>query len=122
MKKLKTLLIVGILLFVGKTMTAQTIDGTPIDEIEAHYVVIKGATKALSPNFNIQILIGQDPEYLRSSKDTEIKDENGKKIEFNSITNALNFMADHGYRLVDAYAALELDSRPVHHYILTKKD
>ncbi|KAB1064079.1 hypothetical protein [Salibacter halophilus] len=122
MKKLKTLLIVGILLFVGKTMTAQTIDGKPIDEIDAHYVVIKGATKALSPNFNIQILIGQAPEFLKPSKETEVKDENGKEIEFNSITNALNFMAEHGYRLVDAYAASKDGSRTVHHYILSKKE
>ena len=46
-------------------------------------------------------------------KDTEIRDENDRPVEFNSAVDALNFMSTLGYEFVQAYTCLLYTSRCV---------
>ncbi|MCK9612531.1 MAG: hypothetical protein WC401_00700 [Bacteroidales bacterium] len=56
-------------------------------------------------------------------KDTRIIDETtGKVKKFNSMIDALNYMASIGWEFVQAYAfSSGSSSTPVYHYLLKKK-
>jgi hypothetical protein len=47
-------------------------------------------------------------------------DENGKKISFNSMIDALNYLHKFGYRFKDAYA-ITINDRNVYHWIMEKE-
>ena len=46
-----------------------------------------------------------------------VKDENGEKMIFNSMIDALNYMTKNGFKFVNAYAITE-DGQNVYHYLL----
>ena len=99
---------------------AQTVNGKAISEIDVEYVEIVGTTKLLSKKVTIDIDFGQEDKLFSSRKDSQIKDENGKKKSFNSMIDALNFMSKNGYDFVDSYAAL-VGEQNVYHYLLKKR-
>jgi hypothetical protein len=49
-----------------------------------------------------------------------LKDELGKALDFNSMIDALNFMAQNGFEFVNAYT-ITVANQNVYHYILKKK-
>lgn len=100
-------------------MAAQTINGTPLNEIDVEYVQIVGSSKLLSTKINIELDFGQHDKVF-SSKDTQIRDENNKQVVLNSMIDALNFMSKHGYEFVQAYAVGE-NNQFIYHYLLRKK-
>ncbi|MDR9399337.1 MAG: hypothetical protein RI562_09755 [Salibacter sp.] len=100
---------------------AQTVNGSPIDEIDVQYVEIVGASKAFSSKLNIQIDFGQEVKFLKASKNTVIKDKEGKNLEFNSMVDALNFMSANGYEFVDSYA-ITVSNSNVFHFLLRKSE
>ena len=97
---------------------AQTVNDIPFEEIDVEYVQIVGTSKLMSSKLNIDIDFGQKNS-MWTSKDTELRDENGKKIIFNSMIDALNFMAKHGYEFLDANAAT-IGKQNVYQYMLKK--
>ena len=50
----------------------------------------------------------------------EIRDENDKAVEFNSMIDALNFMTANGYEFVQAYAFSVASGPNVYHYLMRK--
>lgn len=81
---------------------AQTVNGKPVAEIDAEYVEVSATGKLLSSAVTIDIDFGQLDTSL-GRKATEIRDENGRAIEFNSTVDALNFMHKLGYEVVQVY-------------------
>jgi hypothetical protein len=100
---------------------SQTINGVKVSEIDVEYIQIVGTAEALSDKVTVKIEFGQRHKVLFSySKDTQIRDENKKLTEFNSMIDALNFMSVNGYEFVQAFALTEGEAS-VDHYLMRKK-
>lgn len=100
---------------------AQTINDVPLKNINVEYVQIVGTAKLFSLKLTIQIDFGQNVSFWSGQDEMNLKDETGKKIEFNSMIDALNFMSSNGYEFVNAYA-ITVQNQNVYHYLLRKKD
>ncbi|WP_417198145.1 hypothetical protein [Bizionia sp.] len=100
---------------------SQTVNGVPIHEINEEYVQIVGTTKFMSSKVTIEIDFGQRTKLLGSYKETTIVDENEKKVDFNSMVDALNFMTEHGYKFVQAYA-FAVNNQNVYHFLMKKDE
>ncbi len=101
------------------TANAQTVNDIPISELDVEYLRIVGTSKLLSTQVTIDLEFGQRTKFW-TNKDTQIKDENGKPVTFNSMIDALNFMAKFGYEFVSAYA-IAISNQNVYHYLMRKK-
>lgn len=97
---------------------SQTVNDVLIKDIDVQYIQIVGTSQLLSNKVTIEIDFGQLNKVF-SSKDTQVKDENGKLVKFNSMIDALNFFSKNGYKFVNAYA-LNKESQDVYYYILEK--
>jgi hypothetical protein len=100
---------------------SQTVNDTPVKDIDVDYVQIVGTSRLLSNKVTIEIDFGQENKLFSSDKDTRIKDANGKNLVFNSMVDALNFMTKNGYEFVQAYAFSAGSNQNVYHYLLRKK-
>ncbi len=98
---------------------AQTVNDKPISKIDVEYIQIVGTNRMLSNKMNIEIDFGQVNK-LFVWKDAMIKDRDGKVVIFNSMIDAVNFMAEGGYELVNAYST-NLSNILTFYYILRKK-
>lgn len=102
-----------------QNVNAQTVNDIPIKDIDVEYVQIVGTAKLMSTKVNIGIHFGQHDKIFKS-KDTQVKDENGKIMIFNSMIDALNFMGKNGYEFLQAYA-FSVGNQNVYHYLLRRK-
>lgn len=116
MKKLILLLIMSPLF-----ASSQTINDVKLKDIETDYIQIVGVSKLLSSKVNITVDFGQRVKAFGGMKQVQLKDENGEKIEFNSMVDALNFFTKYGFEFVTAYALSVGDSQDVYHFLLRKK-
>jgi hypothetical protein len=98
---------------------SQTVNDQPISEIDVEYIQIVGTAKLLSNKVKIQIDFGQHNKVF-SSKDTQVKDKNGKQMVFNSMIDTLNFFSANGYDFQQAYA-ITISNQNVYHYLMRKK-
>lgn len=98
---------------------SQTVNDIPIKDIDVDYIQIVGTAKLMSNKVTVEIDFGQENKYW-SAKDTQVKDENGKLVNFNSMIDALNFLSKNGYEFVNAYA-ITVSNQNVYHYMLKKK-
>jgi spore germination protein YaaH len=114
----KMLLAIGLLCF-AITLKAQTVNDIPLKDIDVDYVQIVGTSKLLSTQLTIELDFGQRNKFF-SFKDTQVKDETGKLLSFNSMIDALNFMSANGYEFVSAYT-ISVQNQNVYHYLLKKK-
>ena len=113
--------IIALCLLSGFTfqLNGQTINDVPMKDINIPYVQIVGRSKFLSTKLTIEIDFGQ-ADKLWTNKEFQVRDENGKKMEFNTMIDALNFMSKNGYEFVQAYA-FAVENQNVYHYLLRKK-
>ncbi|HEV7350176.1 hypothetical protein [Telluribacter sp.] len=103
------------------TSQAQTVNGKSLTEIDAEYIEISATStgKLLSSAVTIDIDFGQLDVSL-GNKITEIRDENGKAVVFDSMMGALNFMHKLSYELVQVYV-LTRSSGDVRYFIMKRK-
>ncbi len=99
------------------SLKAQTVNDIQIKDIDVEYVQIVGTSKLFSTKLTIQIDFGQRTKFFSSGKETIVKDEEGKSLDFNSMMDALNFMSKNGFEFVNAYA-ITMDNQNVYHYLL----
>jgi len=87
---------------------------------EIYCEVVSQQVGLLKKKIQIEVDFG-DPKGMFSSAigDVLCNSETGKKIEFNSMIDALNYMSSQGWFFVNAYSMLEKDE-PVYHYIMKK--
>ena len=98
---------------------SQTVNDIPIKDIDVQYIQIVGRSFNSGRAFDIEIDFGQVTK-LFSSKETRVKDENGKPVKFNSMIDALNLFCKNGYKFVTAYVDSNAD-QPIYYYLLEKK-
>ncbi|MBL87209.1 MAG: hypothetical protein CMO82_11185 [Winogradskyella sp.] len=116
MKKL--FLILAFISFLSAS--SQTVNDIPISDIDAEYIQILGTHKAFSRKLTISLDFGQKVKDFGSGKELQLKDENGDKLIFNSMIDALNYMSKHGFEFVQAYA-ISVGGQNVYHYLLRRK-
>jgi hypothetical protein len=112
---MKTFIIASLFLLSFFASNAQTVNDIPLKDIKAEYVQIVGTTRFMSLKLTININYGQEPD-----EESKVRDENGKKVIFNSMVDALNFMTKYGYEFVTAYA-LTVGNQNVYHFLLKRK-
>ena len=117
----KIFLLLTMQLFILTVINAQTVNDTPLKNIDVEYVQIVGTSKLFSNKLSIEIDFGQENKFFSSDKDTRLKNSEGKNMVFNSMIDALNFMTQNGYEFVQAYAFSVNNSQNVYHYLLRKK-
>lgn len=99
-------------------LKSQTVNDVLIKDIDVQYIQIVGTSQLLSNKVTIEIDFGQATKFF-STKDTQVKDETGKLMKFNSMIDALNFFSKNGYRFVTAYV-ITIANQNVYHYLLEK--
>ncbi|SDC50885.1 hypothetical protein SAMN04488104_100124 [Algoriphagus faecimaris] len=99
------------------SLQAQTIDGVALKEIESTYIQLTGRGRLFSNTVRVEVDFGQDRSRGRVN-DSQIIDQNGNVVLFNSMVDALNFFDRLGYEYVDSEHISE-DS-PIQ-YLLRKK-
>lgn len=79
------------------------------------YCDVMGMEEFLSSKINVEIDFGQEVKYWY--EDMYYKDENGRRVSFNSMIDAMNFLGSLGWEFVQAYVTIE-NNRNVHHWIM----
>jgi hypothetical protein len=119
MLKMKKLTLIAIcLLFISKVFS-QTVNDVKISELNVEFAQIVGTSKLFSNKVTIEIDFGQENKIFRT-KDTQVKDESGNLMVFNSMVDALNFFSKYGYDFITAYA-FAVGNQNVYHYLLRKR-
>lgn len=114
-------LIISIVALLSFTFSySQTVNGFAINEIPSDYIEVVGTSKILKLH---QVLIYID--YGQISKVAEQKNgwvlgEDGKRMSFNGMMGAINFLSGNGWEYLDAYTVTSGNSN-VYHYIMRKK-
>ena len=117
---MRKIIILALIIFGFSNVYSQTVNGIPLSEIDVEYVEIVGSSKMTSNKLTISLDFGQENKVF-SNKDTDLRDEDGKKKTFNSMIDALNFMSKNGYKFIDSYA-LSTGNQSVYHYLLRRGD
>lgn len=117
----KLLFSTAVFLMADISANSQTVNDVPLKEIDVEYVRIIGTPRALSNKPNVDFDFGQKNKYFSGTKDTRIKDAEGKDLKFNSMIDALNYLGQYGYELVQAYAVGTTEDNKAEYYILRRK-
>ena len=88
------------------------------EKAKEEYCMILATAKFLSTKVTIDIDFGQEWSFWKDKRG--LRDENGKKIVFNSVTDALNYMASEGWEFVNAYV-ITVSGQNVYHYVMKRK-
>lgn len=122
LRKMKNLFICMLFLIAlgFSNVYSQTVNDVPLKDIDVEYVQIVGTQKLMSTKVIIQIDFGQRTKLFSLGKETVLKDEQGKPLDFNSMIDALNFMSENGFEFVSAYT-ITVNNQNVYHYIMRKK-
>lgn len=110
-------LLLPLLLLFSLFINAQSVNDIPLKDIDVDYVLIVGTSKMFTKKVTIEIDFGQHTKFFSSGQETQIKDENGKNMVFNSMIDALNFMNRNGFMFVNAYA-ISVGNQNVYHFLL----
>lgn len=108
---MKKSLLLLVILFTIKVVLAQDV----LQPKEA-FCQIVGIYQLLSDQLTIEIDYG---DYLPVGKNRELTDDEGRKLQFNSMMHALNFMNAHGWEYIDAYVVTRSNTN-IYHYTLKK--
>lgn len=109
---MKKLLLTTVLAILVIAATAQ--------EPRKTFCEIIGTGKVLSSKVKIQIDFGQKTSYFGKYK-TFMVDESGKEIEFNSMVDAMNYLAKFRWKFEQAYVVTnENTNQNIYHWLLSK--
>jgi len=81
------------------------------------YCQIVGTGNLTGTKVKIEVDFGEKNNFWTMYKDKFLLDESGNKISFNSMIDAMNFMAKLGWKFEQAYVATKDN---VYHYLLSK--
>ncbi|MGL4364461.1 MAG: hypothetical protein ACRCSB_04585 [Bacteroidales bacterium] len=108
MKKIK--LFIAFLILTTYTLSAQ--------EKAFAYCELLGTGKLFSKKVNVQADFGQQTSFWKGTD--YLKDSEGRKLTFNSMVDAMNFMGTEGWEFVQAYV-VTVGSQNVYHWLLKKE-
>lgn len=82
------------------------------------YCELVGTGKFMSTKVNVQVDFGQATSIWKGVD--YLKDKDGKKISFNSMVDAMNYMGYQGWEFVQAYV-VTVNNQNVYHWLLKKE-
>ena len=88
------------------------------------YCEIVGTGNLTGTKVKVEIDFGQAKKVWTAHVDNFLVDENGKEIKFNSMVDAMNYMALFGWKFEQAYVITEssgMSKQNVYHYLLSKE-
>ena len=88
-------------------------------KLKEEYCMVLATSRFLSTKVTITVDFGQETHLFKYT-DERIKDEQGNVIKFNSVIDALNYMAKQGWIFVNAYA-VTISNQNVYHYVLRRR-
>tara|TARA_B110000196_G_C20581324_1_gene402074 strand:- start:85 stop:408 length:324 start_codon:yes stop_codon:yes gene_type:complete len=101
---------------------SQTIGDVNIKDIDVEYMQIVGTKAFLTKKVSIALDYGQTAAgKVFGRGKMVVKDKDGKKVKFNSMIDALNFLSANGYDFIDAYA-INVGNQNVYHYMMKKNN
>lgn len=74
-------------------------------QLRTVYCEMIGSGSPSGRSIKISFDFGEQKYYYKASSDNQIVDEDGKVIDFSSMIDALNYMADRGWKLHTAFSA-----------------
>ena len=83
------------------SVQAQTVNGIRLSEIKADYIELSAIKNGFSEKTWIMLEYGQK---TWDNQDVYVKDDAGKKLEFNSAIDGVNQMKNYGYELFQVYS------------------
>lgn len=110
---MKAILIGMALCFCCAGVSAQS-DTTKIEQ----YCTVVATPRLLSSRVTIDIDYGERRSIW---KDNRLKDEGGKVIKFNTVVDALNYMGENGWQLVNAFPVTTGNNTFTYHYVFRKQ-
>ena len=108
---MRTLIITALVLVCSACFSQGKVDTTSYQ-----YCQVLGYGRFFSNKCTIEIDFGQFKSWLEVQK---FLDEDGKPKVFNSMIDALNFMAKWGWQFLQAYA-FSVSNQMVYHYIMRR--
>lgn len=85
------------------------------------FIELLGHQKGLfSDKVKITVDYGQAQTFFNKKKNQTLVDENGKKIAFNSMVDAMNYFGEAGWDFEQAYVVTD-DGESVYHWLLSKE-
>jgi hypothetical protein len=97
---------------------AQTVNGIRLTEIKADVIELRAIQSTFADKIWIELQYGQRPY---DSTDLYIKDDDGKKLAFNSAIDAVNKMKSYGYELFQVYSSQNGNDSSKANYVLKRK-
>ena len=110
--------IILLLLFVLPVLSQAQNTVVAVASPQEQYCMVLATSKLLSNKVTITIDFGQETKMF-AFKDTRLKDDDGAVKNFNSVIDALNYMASQGWQFVNAYV-ITVGGQNVYHYVLRK--
>ncbi|MEO6524810.1 MAG: hypothetical protein ABIN91_24200 [Mucilaginibacter sp.] len=107
--------ILFILLFSPVLSFAQEVDTVKVKSHDV-YCIMNVAPKLTGSKVEVSVDFGQETKLFVQ----RLKDENGNKIEFNSIVGALNYMARKGWMFANSYV-LGAPGTSTVYYVMRRK-
>jgi len=96
---------------------SQTVNGLRLSEIRADYIQLRGNKRTFSDKFQIGLEYGQNTQ---NEENIYIKDDKGKKMEFESTLEFVNKMKNYNYELFQVFSERDGDSS-ITVYVLKRK-
>lgn len=87
------------------------------NEAKQEYCMVLATQKLLSTKVSISVDFGQEWSFWKDKR--SLKDESGKRLRFNSVIDALNYMSSRGWDFVNAYS-LTVGQQNVLHYVMKR--
>lgn len=88
------------------------------------YCDIVGTANLTGTKVNISVDFGQARRFMSGNYNRALVDKDGKDIKFNSMVDALNYMALLGWKFEQAYVLTEdagISKQNVYHYLLSRE-
>lgn len=79
-----------------------------------------GANKFMSNKVVVTIDFGQKTKFWTGNAKQYLVDENGEKLEFNSMVDAMNYMGKRNWKFEQAYV-VTYSGQNVYHWLLSKE-
>ncbi len=109
---MKKMILVPVILFSCLTSFSQA-DTSKIEQ----YCAVVATPRLLSSRVTIDIDYGEGRSIW---KDNRLKTEEGRVKKFNSVIDALNYMGNNGWQLVNAFPISTGSNTFVYHYVFRK--
>ena len=113
---MKQIIFIPTLLLASIATTAHSQENVLAEGKHRVYCELLGHGNLLGTKVKVSVDFGQKVTW---NSDQHLVDSNGKKIKFNSMVDAMNYMGNFGWKFVQAYA-ITIGQSNVYHWLLYK--